>query len=554
MASRDRNDVFVNSDDFAAYVANVLDESGDEESDSEQDDMIHENNEMSDGTNDDSSDNESDDNPPARPCDFAWSVGPNTVSTMRFTGNHGINPIISRQLRENCTESDVFNHFCDETFWAQNHHCAFKESFGGILLKRYLQPPKPGPQENVKFVPHRGKEVKQCTNVKSVMFHFIWKHVLRCFTPKPTSKEDIAYDIFHIIEKWAVQKKKKPTTRSRAPDPVLMSVFGPSGLQTVIPYTDFPSLPGRNDAASLHRHQPVVPSSPLSLDPLPLTFSDMGTPDPNDQHSTLRILYDFFVHFGCDLVLTGDFNIEVHSSGNIASSWHNVLRSAGLYCTNFKPTRGKACIANIATSLDPSSYRITVLSMEIAEAYTKLNTVSVINRNSTNENRSIEYRLTSQTLLGDFSRTLSLIDWDSDLSSLESEAMKKRKTFKPKQKHRVMALLCRSRQSGQNADMEAYKAAKRTYRKALQVARRVSNEECINTVDNKCKATWTIVNCETGRDRPSHHVQPNAKDFNKYCISAVDEIRQNLSLLSSSAATQYPGPFPALQLASSDWW
>ncbi|KAG8295546.1 hypothetical protein J6590_077527 [Homalodisca vitripennis] len=117
-----------------------------------------------------------------------------------------------------------------------------------------------------------------------------------------------------------------------------------------------------------------------------------------------------------------------------------------------------------------------------------------------------------------------------------------------------MALLCRSRQSGQNADMEAYKAAKRTYRKALQVARRVSNEECINTVDNKCKATWTIVNCETGRDRPSHHVQPNAEDFNKYCISAVDEIRQNLSLLSSSAATQYPGPFPALQLASSDWW
>ncbi|KAG8322030.1 hypothetical protein J6590_031294 [Homalodisca vitripennis] len=68
MASRDRKDVFVNSDDFAAYVANVLDESGDEESDSEQDDMIHENNEMSDGTNDDSSDNESDDNPPRDAC------------------------------------------------------------------------------------------------------------------------------------------------------------------------------------------------------------------------------------------------------------------------------------------------------------------------------------------------------------------------------------------------------------------------------------------------------------------------------------------------------
>ncbi|KAG8240592.1 60S ribosomal protein L32 [Homalodisca vitripennis] len=115
MASRDRNDVFVNSDDFTAYVANVLDESGDEESDSEQDDMIHENNEMSDGTNDDSS-----------------------------------NPLVGLPFVE-------------------KHHCPFKESFGGILLKRYLQPPKPGPQENVKFVPHREKEVKQCINELEVL-------------------------------------------------------------------------------------------------------------------------------------------------------------------------------------------------------------------------------------------------------------------------------------------------------------------------------------------------------------------------------------------------
>ncbi|KAG8263642.1 hypothetical protein J6590_027576 [Homalodisca vitripennis] len=52
--------------------------------------------------------------------------------------------------------------------------------------------------------------------------------------------------------------------------------------------------------------------------------------------------------------------------------------------------------------------------------------------------------------------------------------------------------------------------------------------------DNKCKAAWTIVNRETGRDRPTHHVQPDAEDFSKYCISAVDEIRQSLSLPSSS--------------------
>ncbi|KAG8323203.1 hypothetical protein J6590_009851 [Homalodisca vitripennis] len=52
---------------------------------------------------------------------------------------------------------------------------------------------------------------------------------------------------------------------------------------------------------------------------------------------------------------------------------------------------------------------------------------------------------------------------------------------------------------------------------------------------NKFKTAWITVNRETGRYRPSHHVQPNAEDFSKYCISAFDEIRQSLSLPSSSA-------------------
>ncbi|KAG8309267.1 hypothetical protein J6590_090180 [Homalodisca vitripennis] len=165
---------------------------------------------------------------------------------------------------------------------------------------------------------------------------------------------------------------------------------------------------------------------------------------------------------------------------------------------------------------------------------------------------------------------------DSALSGLKSEAMYdkfhdificsmnvhlpvKRKTFKPKPKRnswysphlqlmkdRVMALLCRSRQSGQNADIEAYKAAKRTYRQALQVARKESNEEFINTADNKCKAAWTIVNRETGRDTPSHHLQPDAEDFSKYCISAVDEIRQSPSLLLSICCKAVPRrPLPS---------
>ncbi|KAG8284261.1 hypothetical protein J6590_106883 [Homalodisca vitripennis] len=76
-------------------------------------------------------------------------------------------------------------------------------------------------------------------------------------------------EAYETMVESSPKKINKPTTPSRAPDPVLLSVSGPSGLQTgnssLSSYTDFPPLPGRNDVASLHRHQPVVPSSPLSL-------------------------------------------------------------------------------------------------------------------------------------------------------------------------------------------------------------------------------------------------------------------------------------------------
>lgn len=40
--------------------------------------------------------------------------------------------------------------------------------------------------------------------------------------------------------------------------------------------------------------------------------------------------------------------------------FHNILRSAVIYCTNFKPTRGAACIDNIATIIVPSRWVVEV--------------------------------------------------------------------------------------------------------------------------------------------------------------------------------------------------
>lgn len=119
MAAHDRDDVFVNSNDFTAFVTNVLQESGSELSDGELQDTIVDNHNISDSSNDENSDSESEQNAPTLPSTFTWNAEPNNVSPINFTGNHGINPVIMRQLTANCTELDVLNYFCDDYFWTQ---------------------------------------------------------------------------------------------------------------------------------------------------------------------------------------------------------------------------------------------------------------------------------------------------------------------------------------------------------------------------------------------------------------------------------------------------
>ncbi|KAG8275847.1 hypothetical protein J6590_108320 [Homalodisca vitripennis] len=123
---------------------------------------------------------------------------------------------------------------------------------------------------NIRTVNKHFKELAfNFPNMKLVNLGSKHRHLFRGMHFNHAGKKNIANDIFHIIEKWAVQKRNKATTPSRAPDPVLLSVYGPSGLQTgdssFSSLTDFPPLPGRNDVALLHQHQPVVPSSPISL-------------------------------------------------------------------------------------------------------------------------------------------------------------------------------------------------------------------------------------------------------------------------------------------------
>ncbi|KAG8257358.1 hypothetical protein J6590_052227 [Homalodisca vitripennis] len=118
MASRD--EVFLRSSELSAYVDNVLNESDSDSGDldGETVNINDDNDEISDndGRSDSSDDDDDNDNRPNLHT-WTWTNDTNTVRQINFTGNSGINPIVSRQLNADCTELDVLNQFLTNEFW-----------------------------------------------------------------------------------------------------------------------------------------------------------------------------------------------------------------------------------------------------------------------------------------------------------------------------------------------------------------------------------------------------------------------------------------------------
>ncbi|XP_046666253.1 putative uncharacterized protein DDB_G0287265 [Homalodisca vitripennis] len=118
MASRD--EVFLRSSELSAYVDNVLNESDSDSGDldGETVNINDDNDEISDndGRSDSSDDDDDNDNRPNLQT-WTWTNDTNTVRQINFTGNSGINPIVSRQLNADCTELDVLNQFLTNEFW-----------------------------------------------------------------------------------------------------------------------------------------------------------------------------------------------------------------------------------------------------------------------------------------------------------------------------------------------------------------------------------------------------------------------------------------------------
>ncbi|KAG8265818.1 hypothetical protein J6590_085784, partial [Homalodisca vitripennis] len=110
------------------------------------------------------------------------------------------------------------------------------------------------------------------------------------------------------------------------------------------------------------------------------------------------------------------FYIELFGNSKDTTVLHNILRSAGLYCTIYKPTRGLACIDNIATNLTPSSYLNEVLDWPISDH--KFMSIKLLANSNlcTNDVQNqkvlpIKHRPLPLGALADLKRCLDTLDW-----------------------------------------------------------------------------------------------------------------------------------------------
>lgn len=55
--------------------------------------------------------------------------------------------------------------------------------------------------------------------------------------------------------------------------------------------------------------------------------------------------------YECNILICGDFNLDITKNSHISGLFQNTLRSLNLFCLNYSNTRKQSCLDNIATNI-----------------------------------------------------------------------------------------------------------------------------------------------------------------------------------------------------------
>ena len=75
---------------------------------------------------------------------------------------------------------------------------------------------------------------------------------------------------------------------------------------------------------------------------------------------TFWIIVKLYKQFICQNIVFGDFNVDFLKNFNDKLELCNIFRTCNCYCTVSEPTRGRSCLDNMITNMQPNLYNVSV--------------------------------------------------------------------------------------------------------------------------------------------------------------------------------------------------
>jgi hypothetical protein len=289
----------------------------------------------------------------------------------------------------------------------------------------------------------------------------------------------------------------------------------------------------------------------------------------------LEDMLKFLTQFKCRIVICGDVNADFDVTTNKASviNFTNLLRQFNLFCTNFQPTRGLACLDNIITDLPQTDYNTIVLEPNLSDhkalhcevkigLLENTNIVKRVRKFSTENVNRFQHYLSCfdwaylfeikesaevlfcvffQEFMSAFELCFPLQEYKINNQKNRTNTSKHANWYSPeleKMKNEILFCKCIAAQTKSKQLLEKIKHLQKQYRKALTDAKKAKNEEIIESSANRCRAAWSIIKNAAGKSshRSSSGIPPD--EHNSYFVSSVEEISSKVKG-SVSAANQF---------------
>ncbi|XP_039277676.1 uncharacterized protein LOC120349982 [Nilaparvata lugens] len=269
-----------------------------------------------------------------------------------------------------------------------------------------------------------------------------------------------------------------------------------------------------------------------------------------------------------EVVIGGDFNVDLLKADNRAKDFINLLRSLDMYLANWRPTRLDACLDNVASTLRiDDCIRCSPLNLFLSDHLALECTVEVSSLVSepVRHQRHVWVRPIIQCGQQRFLQLLDNINWDlllvhpcaelnftsffNEFLCIFNGCFPLKRILQGQSKRHGVAWVTdglldlrdlmlvayeKFRADRLPSSRRIYSGLKKSYQQAVRMARLQFNSALIDRSPNKCKAAWSIIRASTGSSVPST-IPVSADDLHDTWTDSIHRIRGGIQASSSVA-------------------